>query len=102
MTSAMTSANSPLLSSLLPPPIRPVARDVVTFGEALVLFLAEPGVPLGAAMSFRRSVTGAELNFAVGLSRLGHRTGWFGRVGNDAHGRLIRRLLKSATAGSSP
>jgi 2-dehydro-3-deoxygluconokinase len=97
----MTSANNPLVSSFLPPPVRPVARDVVTFGEALVLFLAEPGVPLSAATSFRRSVTGAELNLAVGLSRLGHRAGWFGRVGNDAHGHLIRRLLKSEDVDTS-
>jgi 2-dehydro-3-deoxygluconokinase len=76
---------------------------VVTFGEALVLFLAEPGVPLSAAvsLSFRRSVTGAELNLAVGLSRLGHRTGWFGRVGNDAHGHLIRRPEELASRVTS-
>jgi 2-dehydro-3-deoxygluconokinase len=97
----VTSPNNSLDSSVHPPPIRPVARDVVTFGEALVLFLAEPGVPLGAAISYRRSVTGAELNLAVGLSRLGHRTGWFGRVGNDAHGHLIRRLLKSEDVDTS-
>lgn len=97
----MTSADTPLAQPLLPPATRAVARDVVTFGEALVLFLAEPGVPLSAATSFRRSVTGAELNFAVGVSRLGHRTGWFGRVGDDAHGQLIRRVLKSEDVDTS-
>jgi 2-dehydro-3-deoxygluconokinase len=97
----MTSADNPRAAPLLPPVTRPVARDVVTFGEALVLFLAEPGVPLSAATSFRRSVTGAELNFAVGISRLGHRAGWFGRVGDDAHGRLIRRVLKSEDIDTS-
>jgi 2-dehydro-3-deoxygluconokinase len=97
----MTSAENALTPPLLPPVTRPVARDVVTFGEALVLFLAEPGVPLSAATSFRRSVTGAELNFAVGVSRLGHRAGWFGRVGDDAHGRLIRRVLRSEDVDTS-
>ena len=97
----MTSAPSPRDSSLIPHPTRPVARDVVTFGEALVLFLAEPGVPLGTATSFRRSVTGAEVNLAVGVSRLGHRAGWFGRVGDDAHGRLIRRVLRSEEVDTS-
>ena len=86
---------------LLPPATRPVTRDVVTFGEALVLFLAEPGVPLRAAATFRRSVTGAELNLAVGVSRLGHRVGWFGRIGDDAHGQLIRRVLKSEDVDTS-
>ncbi len=69
--------------------------DVVTFGEAMVLHLAEPGVPLAAATSLRRSVAGSELNVAVGLARLGVRTGWFGRLGDDVHGRLIAGVLRA-------
>ncbi len=69
--------------------------DVVTFGEAMVLHLAEPGVPLAAATSLRRSIAGSELNVAVGLARLGVRTGWFGLLGDDVHGRLIRGVLRA-------
>jgi 2-dehydro-3-deoxygluconokinase len=69
--------------------------DVVTFGEALTVFLAEPGVPLSAATTFRRSVAGAELNLAIGLARLGRRVRWSGRVGEDTHGQLILRTLRA-------
>lgn len=69
--------------------------DVSTFGEGLAVFLADPGTPLAAAGSFRRSVAGAELNLAVGLARLGHRVSWSGRLGDDGHGRLIHRTLRA-------
>jgi 2-dehydro-3-deoxygluconokinase len=66
-----------------------VNLDVVTFGEAMALLLAEPGVPLRRATTFRRQVAGAESNVAVGLARLGHRVGWFGRVGAGAFGDAV-------------
>jgi len=70
------------------------APEVVTFGEAMGLLLAEPGRPLEHADSFRRSVAGAESNVAVALARLGHPVGWFGRVGDDAFGRAVLRTLR--------
>lgn len=72
-----------------------VPPEVVTFGEALAVFSAEPGTPLSTAVNFRRSIAGAEINLAVGLARLGHRVGWFGRVGDDVHGRLVLRELRA-------
>ncbi|MGH3320444.1 MAG: sugar kinase [Streptosporangiaceae bacterium] len=69
--------------------------DVVTFGEAMVLLLAEPGVPLRAAATYRRSVAGAESNVACGLARLGHRVGWFGRVGADPFGDIVLATLRA-------
>jgi 2-dehydro-3-deoxygluconokinase len=63
--------------------------EVVTFGEAMVLLLAEPGLALAQAVDFRRQAAGAELNVAVGLARLGHRVGWFGRVGADSFGTAV-------------
>src|SRR5690606_31702179 len=40
--------------------------EVITCGEAMLLMLAEPGVPLDRATNFRRSVAGAESNVAAG------------------------------------
>lgn len=68
--------------------------EIITFGEAMALLLAEPGRPLEHADTFRRSVAGAESNTAVALARLGHRVGWFGRVGDDAFGRAVLRTLR--------
>ncbi|WP_432586318.1 sugar kinase [Streptomyces sp. HD1123-B1] len=69
--------------------------DVVTCGEAMLLLLAEPGVPLDRAVHFRRSVAGAESNVAVGLARLGHGVRWLGRVGADPAGEAVLRELRA-------
>jgi 2-dehydro-3-deoxygluconokinase len=70
------------------------ALDLVTFGEAMVLHLATPGLPLSAATDYRRSVAGAESNVAIGLARLGHRVGWFGRLGTDVHGQYVLDTIR--------
>lgn len=63
--------------------------EVVTFGESMVLLLAEQTGPMREATTFRRHIAGAESNVAVGLARLGHLTGWFSRVGDDEFGRAV-------------
>ncbi|MGJ7908746.1 sugar kinase [Actinopolyspora sp. H202] len=68
--------------------------EVITFGETMGLLLAQQGQPLEHATGFRRSIAGAESNTAVGLARLGHRVGWFGRVGDDPFGRSALRTLR--------
>ncbi len=68
--------------------------DVVTFGETMVLLLAEPGSPLSEAPTFRRLVAGSESNVAIALARLGHRVGWFGRVGADPFGDVVLRAVR--------
>jgi 2-dehydro-3-deoxygluconokinase len=67
---------------------------VVTFGESMALFRAEPGEPLRTARRFVRSIAGAESNLAIGLSRLGCDAGWFGRVGDDPLGLSILDALR--------
>lgn len=70
-------------------------RSVVTCGEAMLLMLAEPGIPLERAVAFRRSVAGAESNVAAGLARLGHPVRWLGRVGDDPSGRSVLAQLRA-------
>lgn len=67
--------------------------DVVTMGEAMRLLVAEPGVALERAARFASSIAGAESNVAIGLARLGHRSTWLGRLGDDPSGRAVRREL---------
>jgi 2-dehydro-3-deoxygluconokinase len=81
------------MSTPTPHAERASAPEVVTFGEAMGLFLAPPGVPLRRARTFSRLVAGAELNVAVGLARLGHAVRWVGRVGDDPFGEDVRRTL---------
>jgi 2-dehydro-3-deoxygluconokinase len=68
--------------------------DVVTFGESMALFRADPGESLRTARRFSRSIAGAESNLAIGLSRLGCQAGWFGRVGDDPLGLGILDTLR--------
>jgi 2-dehydro-3-deoxygluconokinase len=70
------------------------APEVVTLGEAMILFLAEQPGPLREAATFRKHVAGAEANVAVGLRRLGHRVGWISRVGDDELGHAILFRLR--------
>jgi 2-dehydro-3-deoxygluconokinase len=69
--------------------------DVVTFGESMALFRADPAEPLRTAHRFSRSIAGAESNLAIGLSRLGCSAGWFGRVGGDPLGLGILGTLRA-------
>ncbi len=68
--------------------------DVVTIGESMVLF--QPAISEGTinyAPLFMKSVGGAESNVAIGLSRLGMKTRWISRVGQDPFGDFILSTL---------
>ena len=49
--------------------------------------------PLALGSLGRLTIGGAESNVAIGVARLGHRSGWIGRVGDDTVGRLVRTTL---------
>jgi 2-dehydro-3-deoxygluconokinase len=66
---------------------------VVTLGETMALLCNPRLGPLRHAYSLELSCAGAESNLAIGLSRLGHRAAWIGRVGDDEFGVLVRRTL---------
>ena len=57
--------------------------DVVLFGEAMAMFIADDYLPLEEANHYTRAMAGAELNVSVGLVRLGYRVGWISRLGAD-------------------
>ena len=73
------------------PSVQPV--DVVTVGEAMVLFIAQHRGPLEGVHQFKKLTAGAELKVAVGLSRLGMRVGYVSRVGNDSFGNFLLNFL---------
>ena len=75
--------------------------DVVTFGETMVLLVGEPGVPLGEASAYRRSIAGSESNVALALARQGRRAGWFGRVGADPFGDVVLRTVRGEGVDTS-
>ncbi|HEX2773179.1 MAG TPA: sugar kinase [Micromonosporaceae bacterium] len=69
------------------------AADVLTFGESLVS-LRSAG-PLAAGGALTMHLAGAECNVAIGLTRLGHRAAWVGRVSADELGEYVLRQLRA-------
>jgi fructokinase len=67
--------------------------DVLCFGEALVDLLPDRRGLLRECEVFAAHSGGAPANVAVGLARLGQRTGFAGVVGDDELGRLLERKL---------
>ena len=67
----------------------PTAFDVATFGEAMLLLVANQPGPLENAKAFYKRTAGAETNVAIGLSRLGLKVGWASRLGGDSMGRYL-------------
>ncbi|HEX5687729.1 MAG TPA: sugar kinase [Ideonella sp.] len=76
-----------------------LSLDVLTLGEAMVLFAAEDAGPLARAARFSRFSAGAEMNVAIGLARLGLRVGYLSRLGADSFGQFLLDTL--ATEGIS-
>ena len=67
--------------------------DVITAGEAMVLFAAQQPGPLEQVGAITRTTAGAELNVAIGLARLGFRVGYITRLGDDSFGRSLAAAM---------
>ena len=69
--------------------------DVVCLGELLIDFMPQDaGLPLIDTYTFIKAPGGAPANVAVGLVRLGVSAGFVGKVGEDAFGRFLARVLE--------
>lgn len=69
-------------------------KDVLTFGETMILFNPQSNGPLRFVDNFNKSIGGADSNVAIALARLGHKSGWFSKVGNDEFGRYIQNKVR--------
>ncbi|MCZ8514480.1 sugar kinase [Paenibacillus filicis] len=72
-----------------------VPLDVVTFGEAMVMFVADHPGELQQVSRFTRRLAGAEMNTAIGFARLGLKAGWVSKVGADIFGLCVKELLEA-------
>lgn len=71
-----------------------LVNDVITIGDAMITFDPDTTGPMRFVNSFKRKVGGAELNVAVGCARLGLKTGWISRLGQDEFGRYIYNFAR--------
>lgn len=72
------------------------SKLVLCFGELLIDFVpTESGVSLAEASAFKKAPGGAPANVAVGISKLGGRSSFVGKVGDDEFGHMLTDILKS-------
>lgn len=71
--------------------------DLVAIGEALVdMISTSPGKTLEESAGYVRAFGGAMANVAVGSARLGGKTGFIGKVGDDPFGRFLKNTMEEA------
>ena len=68
---------------------------ILSFGEAMALFVADAPGPLAEVAEYHRRLAGADNNVAIGLARLGFTVRWLSRVGTDSLGRYVRQTLEA-------
>ena len=75
-------------------------KKVVLLGEPMALLLADQEGPLPDVSHFTRTVSGAEVNVAIGLRRLGIPVEFLTRLGDDPFGHYIELMLKNNGIGT--
>ena len=63
--------------------------DLVSFGEAMIRLSPPDCKRLEQTTTLDVSIAGAELNVAVGVSRLGPKSGWVSKLPDNPLGRMI-------------
>uniref|UniRef100_UPI00403F6CC8 sugar kinase n=1 Tax=Lentilactobacillus hilgardii TaxID=1588 RepID=UPI00403F6CC8 len=75
--------------------------ELITIGEPIVTFASkQPDVSLIDATEFTKIMGGAELNVAIGATRLGHSTDYISRVGNEPFGDYVIKTILSHGVGA--
>jgi len=75
--------------------------DIVTFGETMIRLTPPNFQRLEQTHEFEVSISGAELNTATGLARLGMRTTWVSRLVDNPLGRMIANRAREQNVDTS-
>lgn len=75
-------------------------KKIMLMGEPLTLFIANKVGKLEDILEFSKKVAGAELNVAVGLTRLGYNVDYLTKVGEDPFGISVIKFLKRENIGT--
>ncbi|SHJ55033.1 5-dehydro-2-deoxygluconokinase [Anaerobranca californiensis DSM 14826] len=75
--------------------------DFVTLGETMVMMNPDESGSLKYIFNFKKQLGGAESNVAIGLSRLGFKTGWISLLGADPHGEYIKAFIQGEGVDTS-
>ncbi|GIM45163.1 fructokinase [Collibacillus ludicampi] len=75
--------------------------DVISFGDMVVDFLPERAGRIRGITNFAKASGGAPANVAVAVSRLGGRSSFIGKVGEDEFGYFLRHVLEKEGVDTS-
>ncbi|MFS0751153.1 sugar kinase [Oceanobacillus sp. 1P07AA] len=68
--------------------------DVIGIGETMISLTPDKNGLIRQTSSFEPRVAGTETNTLIGLSRLGHKTGFISRLGDDELGAMVLKELR--------
>ncbi|MCR5537345.1 MAG: sugar kinase [Succinivibrio sp.] len=72
-----------------------MGKGLVLAGEPMGLLIAQSEGSLDSVTGYSLAVAGAEFNVATGSARLGHKTAYLTKLGDDPFGKLITRTLRN-------
>ena len=68
-------------------------KKILLFGEPMALLTTTSYDSLDEAEMFKKTLAGAEVNVAIGLTRLGHQATYLTVLGDDPWGHYIKKKL---------
>ncbi|SPT71375.1 Uncharacterized sugar kinase ydjH [Anaerobiospirillum thomasii] len=72
-----------------------MGKGLMLAGEPMGLLIAQAEGSLDSVSGYSLAVAGAEFNVATGSARLGHKTAYLTKLGDDPFGKLIARTLRN-------
>lgn len=69
--------------------------DVLLIGEVMGLFIANDYGDFYESESYAKGVSGAEMNVAIGLARLGYDVNYISKIGRDPMGKYIQHFIEN-------
>src|SRR5438034_11194997 len=79
-----------------------MGAEVVTIGETMILLYGEDtNAPLQLGERLMLDFAGADSNFAIAMSRLGYRSAWISRLGDEPLGVLVLDAIAREGADGS-
>lgn len=75
--------------------------EIVTLGETMFCITPKTSGMLRYMKEYEAHIAGAESNFAIGVSKMGHSAGWIGRLGADEIGNFILNSIRAEGVDTS-
>lgn len=75
--------------------------EIITLGETMFCIAPKTTGMLRYMKEFEAHIAGAESNFAIGVSKMGHSAGWISRLGTDEIGNFILNSIRAEGVDTS-